>query len=83
MGNERDDGLKFRFDNLYTLDEYIFRFQQFKELGKDKPEFVRQADEVIEEARKFPAGTRVGFILMPDGEIFPRFAVLSKPGPVL
>ncbi len=83
MGSERDEELKFVFDELYTLGDYIRRFQQFKELRKDNPEFVRQMDEVIEEARKFPPGTMVGFIKKPDGEIIPRFAIPSKPGPVL
>ena len=83
MENERDKELRLIFDQIYTLDEYIRKFQQFKELRKDDAEFVRQADEVIEEARKFPQGTIVGFVLKPDGEIIPRFGVPSKPGPVL
>jgi len=80
MAGERVDDLKFRADQTYSLEEYIRRFQQFRELRKDDPEFVRRVDEIIERAEGFPLGTRVGFIQSLDGEIYPKFVFFSKPG---
>lgn len=77
MAGERDGDLKFRAEQTYSLEEYIWRFQQFRELRKDNPEFVRRVDEIIERAKGFPLGTRVGFIQSLDGEIYPTFIVAA------